>query len=457
MRFPVLQDIVITLATVCIIQFLSPSCIAQSFRVPGDTGRRWIDTQLDLKPGTLVQLAAKGKVDVGAGWGSYGPEGSQKFANVPGYPAETTYRYGVVARLTQSRSNPDDDLREQWAYGETHDHCAASGGHLWLTMNDDEPKDNKGEFVVDVSFGPCRAESTNVDELHGGFRVTLNGFTVNRQTNEQGAFDSERRSGTAGTRGRSPDGAGDEVYIRADVFVLAGTTGGGFEIRSHRTISSPVMGDTSGFPTRERAGTANLKGGLRSGDSHPTATPWSREGEPRSDRLPMILWEGELRDSAAGMSVVVIPTIWEWDDVHAGDFGQAWDDRLYAHMLRIFTTYGPRFDARNVGPAFQTFFTDRANDNSWFRDRAMANVPIGRSLSQVIDNETRRVLDAVEYSFNMAELTLTYQSARAAARTNFAGVAGVIPIPYADQWLTGTSPDAGTASYTLYVQIERVN
>jgi hypothetical protein len=75
----------------------------------------------------------------------------------------------------------------------------------------------------------------------------------------------------------------------------------------------------------------------------------------------------------------------------------------------------------------------------------------------VIDNETRRVLDAVEYSFNMAELTLTYQSARAAARTNFAGVAGVIPIPYADQWLTGTSPDAGTASYTLYVQVERVN
>jgi hypothetical protein len=57
----------------------------------------------------------------------------------------------------------------------------------------------------------------------------------------------------------------------------------------------------------------------------------------------------------------------------------------------------------------------------------------------------------------MAELTLTYQSARAAARTNFAGVAGVIPIPYADQWLTGTSPDAGTASYTLYVQVERVN
>ena len=171
----------------------------------------------------------------------------------------------------------------------------------------------------------------------------------------------------------------------------------------------------------------------------------------------MILWEGDLQDSAAGMSVVVIPTIWEWDEVHAGDFGQAWDDRLDAYMLRIFTTYGPRFEESNVGPAFQTFFTERAGDNSWFRDRAIANVPIGRSLSQVIDTENHRVLDAVEYSFNMAELTLTYQSARAALRTNFAGVSGVIPISYADRWLTGTSADQGTASYTLYVQIERVN
>ncbi len=125
-----------SLATVCVLQVTASVCAAQSFRVPGDTGRIWIDTQLDLKPGTLVRLAAKGEVNVGAGWGSYGPEGTQKFADAPGYPAETTYRYGLVARLTQSRTNPDDDLREQWAYGEAQEYCAAAGGHLWLTVND---------------------------------------------------------------------------------------------------------------------------------------------------------------------------------------------------------------------------------------------------------------------------------------------------------------------------------
>jgi len=110
MRFQLFGKIVVTMLTLYVIQLFSPVCTAQSFPVPGNSNHKWTDTMLDLKPGTLVQLAAKGEVDVGAGWGVYGPEGTRKFADVPGYPAETTYRYGLVARVTQSRTNPDDDF-----------------------------------------------------------------------------------------------------------------------------------------------------------------------------------------------------------------------------------------------------------------------------------------------------------------------------------------------------------
>ena len=99
------------LGAACVLHLSTVVSFGQSFQVPGNIAHEWIDTKLDLKPGTLVQLSAKGEVDVGGGWGTFGPEGTQKFAAAADYPAETTYRYGLVARLTQSQTNPDDDLR----------------------------------------------------------------------------------------------------------------------------------------------------------------------------------------------------------------------------------------------------------------------------------------------------------------------------------------------------------
>lgn len=127
---------------------------AQTFTVAGNSGGRWVDTGKDFAPGALVQLAARGQVNVGLG-GSFGPEGTLRFTPGSGYPAETPHRFGLVARLTNSRTNSQDALHEDWAYGDQHDYCAHQGGHLWLTVNDYAPGDNSGSFTVTVSKATC--------------------------------------------------------------------------------------------------------------------------------------------------------------------------------------------------------------------------------------------------------------------------------------------------------------
>lgn len=124
---------------------------AQTFIVPGNSGENWVDTGLDIAPGTLLQFSAEGQVDMGYDWGLYGPDGTREFApGTEGYPALTLRRYGLVARLTASRTSPHDDLREEWSYGEFRWYFAEHGGHLWLTVDDNDPDNNTGYFTVHV-------------------------------------------------------------------------------------------------------------------------------------------------------------------------------------------------------------------------------------------------------------------------------------------------------------------
>ena len=169
------------LATFFVCLWLAPVLAAQDFRVPGNSGHHWVDTELDLAPGTLIQLSASGEVDVGNGWGRFGPEGTTSFADVPGYPAETRYRYGLVARLTASRSDWNDDLREEWSYGEQQSYCAERGGHLWLTVNDDDPANNEGEFIVRLERGACRSQSTTVTQFVSVYTARLRPLGIRSQ------------------------------------------------------------------------------------------------------------------------------------------------------------------------------------------------------------------------------------------------------------------------------------
>src|SRR5688572_12283741 len=83
----------------CLIFAVLTQAQDQTFIVPGTSGSHWSDTMLDVLPGTLLRLAAVGEVDMGDGR-VIGPEGTLKFEEAAGFPAETRYRYGLVARLT---------------------------------------------------------------------------------------------------------------------------------------------------------------------------------------------------------------------------------------------------------------------------------------------------------------------------------------------------------------------
>lgn len=120
--------------------------------VSGETGLKWVNTGIAVATGDTVRLEAKGQVDVGGTWGIHGPEGTTKFSEQPPgyYPLETKLRYGVVARITPSVAKKNQPI-QTWVYGEKKEVIAARGGTLWLTVNDDAPEGNVGEFTVNVT------------------------------------------------------------------------------------------------------------------------------------------------------------------------------------------------------------------------------------------------------------------------------------------------------------------
>jgi len=177
------------------------------------------------------------------------------------------------------------------------------------------------------------------------FRVTLTGFTVNRQSSDN-ILES--------------DGKGDEVYFivdsaRYDGFndthrggttsILASLNGRTTlrptgNLTERQSLQSIIFGDVNSQknPARITAGTASEVGGLRTGDRYPTSEPWNISGTLRRDRLPMLLWEGEL--AGARDLVVLIPTVWEWDG------GNTEMRAMYTNDVNHYltTTYPPVWD-----------------------------------------------------------------------------------------------------------------
>jgi hypothetical protein len=258
------------------------------------------------------------------------------------------------------------------------------------------------------------------------FRVTINGFRVVSETWDDAL---------------EWDGKRDEVFISCSV---KGATGDGQVIFSSQP-TTPVMGDVNNLNGRVLAGTASPLGGLRTGDSFPTATPQIRTIplDPARDYPPFAVWEGDLEQG--GNVVFITPAIWEWDP--GGNLFEGWlqwhknTDAAFGQKAKeIYAGNWPAigwiFDAVSLG--IQTAAT------------LTAGGPIGSSGSRPIG----MVKDPADASgrtfvFNPYVLPLTYDRAQAlVARSEF-GVPGLISVRYGeDPYWRG--------DYILYLQVEQV-
>ncbi len=121
--------------------------------ISGETGLKWVNTGITVATGDTVRLDAKGEVDVGGSYGAHGPEGTTNFSEQPPgyYPLETRMRYGLAARITVG-SGRNVQPTQSWVYGEAKEVKVKRSGILWLTVNDDAPEGNVGEFAVKITI-----------------------------------------------------------------------------------------------------------------------------------------------------------------------------------------------------------------------------------------------------------------------------------------------------------------
>ncbi|HSP61588.1 MAG TPA: hypothetical protein VLQ90_01250, partial [Pyrinomonadaceae bacterium] len=184
-------------------------------RVPGNSGTHWVDSGIDVDNGTQIDFSASGRVNVGPR-GSFGPNGTTAFIRDSGFPVDTPVLYGLVIRLTSSRTNPEDELREDYPYATNRTICFHAAGHLWFTVNDNQPADNSGEFLVTSARGTCRP-------LDPSLLVTRIRVADEGNTGQPGAdvYVNGRRVGVTdrdGFVGLRPLNVGDHIVARKQFY-----------------------------------------------------------------------------------------------------------------------------------------------------------------------------------------------------------------------------------------------
>ncbi len=288
-----------------------------------------------------------------------------------------------------------------------------------------DQRDADGDRVGDACDSSGEDPGPGVDE--GYFRVTLNGFKVLQQTDDH-AFEV--------------DGKGDEVYLRNDTRLVGGT---GATI-AQDDYSSPVLGDTNGWPARLKAGSASDRGGLKTGDGFPTATPWNRSDPltndpPQADREivpPLILAQEKLTDGRNGL--VVSPSVWEWD----GGRG------LFNRFVDAVAKYGS--DASRLASLIagqDQAFEDRLADNLEKSLPALKGIVEG-TVGEPQDRPVGMADSGEDYTFKPKSLFLNYDVADRVSKTTFSHGKGVVAMEFQD------SQRIGGGRYAVYLQVERV-
>jgi hypothetical protein len=278
------------------------------------------------------------------------------------------------------------------------------------------------------------------------FRVTLTGFVVNHQTS-----DNILQS----------DGAGDEVFVLVN-FAEIWSSNRVFGALQNRM--SVIYGDTSPHPTlgvlehrgfRVQAGSASGTGGFQTGDNYPPprgytgTTPPGAPADVQARVLPMILWEGELRQGGPqANAAVIITTIWE-SDYSSDMLNNVWI-RQVNNYLRHRATEGAQLTAFPVPrTARLPLVEQREPVLSFTPARNDFDRPIG------IDGDTFNPLAAspAPATFTPAVMVLNLASAAAAAistSNNRKGTPGVVEITYRD------GQNYGQGSYTIFLRVDRL-
>lgn len=243
----------------------------------------------------------------------------------------------------------------------------------------------------------------SVKAQQGRFRVTLNGYLVNQQTND----------------GITLDGSGDELTLVSHVGTVDSSG------RLNRIIWGNIF--------------TSIMRGLQRGNGFPNNTPWLRTSATINANPPAALFEGDIVQNTN--AAVIIPTIWEWDGVSnlnlMRNYADAIDrdrDALARSVVGTINTPPPlelvKFlkDGNSVG----------INNTMLLGYGFPQDRPIGMNTA------------GSQFGFTPQVLVLTFQAADFISRTNFGRGMGIVPVRYVDA-------SSLQGDYTLFLQVERLD
>jgi hypothetical protein len=257
----------------------------------------------------------------------------------------------------------------------------------------------------------------------GRYRVIVTGFTVQSET-----WDDVFQW----------DGKRDEVYLAAKVVVL---NAHGNALMQSEPVSK-IMGDTNQQNGRIKAGSASSQGGLRTGDSFPTPTPWIASTAPSTTRNypPLKLWEGDLDQGQN--ACVIAPSIWE-DDT-SGPIMEDWVQWVGGLASKLGSQASALVGANVVGQAIIAATQLGLGVAVSAVESGIAGSAGDRPIGMVANSSGA-------YVFDPQVLRLTYDIAESLIRQEPAGKGrGVLALRYRDSVrLQG--------DYILYVKVEKVD
>jgi hypothetical protein len=216
-----------------------------------------------------------------------------------------------------------------------------------------------GDAGYSVDGMPSAAVTTTWRK--GRYRISVTGFRAIQCTNDDPILHR--------------DGKGDEIFVAAFV----GSDLGGVGRLDRKIVRSRVYGDVKNFPDRIQAGSSSPYGGIGPGNAVPANAGAALTPVPAMpDRLPLLVWEGELTDSDRGLAVV--PTVWEFDgDVKNYEMWSGWlmGNRYDWHEIMVRETKPDPVKLYGIGPRLGAETFGVLIDDDFGRDLPIGYTHIG--------------------------------------------------------------------------------